>query len=269
MPGARPGRPRHHAGLPRPQAPPTWRAARGAGPDRRPRNGGHRRPPRAPAAAASPPRGGGAGRFQNRPARWGRGGESGLVSSLGRGGYLTPSPQNPTRSSRPPPRGEQPPIRASRPSPARPRLPHTHPWTPFSLLPPRSLNVRLPLPFPLGAALRRREARNLGRYHRAGPRGGTGWTIAASPSRPPRPLQPSVKGAGLGGAGRNSPRRPRPAAERRLGGRGGVIPRARPGCPKWSRPRALGTVSKEPCLEARRRPAAGGGKGPGPGTTAD
>lgn len=136
---------------------------------RPPHNGDHRRPrasppPRAPRALGAPEgsrtslRGGG------------RGGERGPSSSSGRGRYLTPFSATPLRRPATP-GDERAPIWATRPSPARPQSHHTHPWTPFSLLPPRSLNVRLPLAFPLGVALRRREARNLGRYHRARPRG--------------------------------------------------------------------------------------------------
>lgn len=130
-------------------------------------------------------------RFQNQPARWGRGRERGSPqppSSSGRGGNSNPFqrlhsviPVNP--------RDERLPVWVSQLSPARPRSHSAHPWTPFSRLPPRSLNVRLPLAFPLGAALRRRETRNLGRYHRARPRG---WPKRSEPvlsgSSLPKPL---------------------------------------------------------------------------------
>lgn len=125
-------------------------------------------------AASSPPRAGGAGRFQNRPARWGEGsgGEEKGGRRAPRAAAGTSHPSQQIHSVVPvTPRDERSLTWASQPPPARPRLHHTHPWTPFSLLPSRSLNVRLPLAFPLGAALRRRETRNLGRYHRARPRG--------------------------------------------------------------------------------------------------
>lgn len=103
------------------------------------------RPPQAPRApaAASPPDGGGAGRFQSRPTQWGRGRERGPSSSSGRGGYLTHFSETPLNCPGHPQR-QAVPIWESRPSPARPHFHHTHPWTPFSLLPSRSLNVRLP-----------------------------------------------------------------------------------------------------------------------------
>lgn len=137
---------------------------------RRPPHNGDRGRPRAPPPPHAPRAPGAPEGSRTGLPGGGRGEERGPSSSSGRGGYLTPPRQ--LHSVVPAtPRDEQPQIWVSRPSPARPLFPHTHPWTPFSLLPSRSLNVRLPLAFPLGAALRRRETRNLGRYHRARPRG--------------------------------------------------------------------------------------------------
>lgn len=150
-----------------------------------------RQAPRAP-AASSPPRAGGAGRFQSRPARWGEGKERRETPAiellgprrvphtlLGKAHSVVPAI----------PKDERPPIWASLPSPARPQSHHTHPWTPFSLLPSRSLNVRLPLAGPLDAALRRRGTRNLRRYHRAPATGeGEGGMSRRFPSFAPASL---------------------------------------------------------------------------------
>lgn len=125
------------------------------------------------------------------PPGGGRGRECGPPSSSGRGGNSNPFQQSPSVIPATP-RDGRPPVWVSRLSPARPRFHSTYPWTPFSLLPPRSLNVRLPLAFPLGAALRRRETRNLGRYHRARP---PGWAKRNEPvlsgSSLPKPLTQS------------------------------------------------------------------------------
>lgn len=106
VPGSRPGR-----------APPSARGLGGRRP--RPRSGrqGTRgptaatqwRPQQAPRdpAAASPQRGEGSGRFQNRPAQWGRGGERGLSNLWGSGGYLTFS-ETALHSSHPPPESNEP-----------------------------------------------------------------------------------------------------------------------------------------------------------------
>lgn len=155
-----------------------------------------RRPRRAPHApdyreAGPRARNAGAGRFQNQPAWWGEGkGTRTPPPELlgGRGG--NPNPFQQFHSVIPAtPRGERPPVWVSQLSPARPRSHSTYPWTPFSLLPPRSLNVRLPLTFPLGAALRRRETRNLGCYHRARPRG---WAKRDEPVLSGSPLPKSL-----------------------------------------------------------------------------
>lgn len=90
-------------------------------------------------------------RFQNQPAWWGRGRERGPPSPRARrAAAATPTPfGDSTQSSLPPPRDERLPVWVSQLSPARPRSRSAYPWTPFSRLPPRSLNVRLPLAFPL------------------------------------------------------------------------------------------------------------------------
>lgn len=185
------------SGPPRPQAPPTWREARGPPHPQPPHKGGPRRAPARSGHREAPARNAGAGRFQNQPALVGEGEGEGNADPRGR--RVAAGDSNPSRQlhsvTPATPRDERPPVGVSQPSPARPRSHSTHPWTPFSLLPPRSLNVRLPLAFPLGAALRRREARNLGRYHRAGPRGGARRFepgIAGSSVQKPG-TQPSLK----------------------------------------------------------------------------
>lgn len=133
---------------------------------------------RAPEGSRTSPPGGGRGRERGPPPE--------LLG--GRGG--NPNPFQQFHSVIPAtPRGERPPVWVSQLSPARPRSHSTYPWTPFSLLPPRSLNVRLPLTFPLGAALRRRETRNLGCYHRARPRG---WAKRDEPVLSGSPLPKSL-----------------------------------------------------------------------------
>lgn len=166
--GSRPGLAPPPRGAPEAEAPPAWREAGSAGPD-------GRHTMEATAGPAQPRRG-------EHPVRRGRWKVPELACPVGEGRGtwtlefvgLRRVPHilgNPTSVVPPTPRVERAPIWAAPLSPARPHFHHTHPWTPFSRLPSRSRNVRLPLAFPLGAALRRRETRNLGRYHRARLRG--------------------------------------------------------------------------------------------------
>eukprot|EP00072_Mus_musculus_P068606 XP_017170369.1 PREDICTED: uncharacterized protein LOC108167339 [Mus musculus] len=163
-------------------------------------------------------------------------------------------------------RDERLPVWVSQLSPAGPRSHSAYPWTPFSRLPPRSLNVRLLLAFPLGAALRRRETRNLGRYHRARPRG---WPKRSEPelfgSSLPKPLtrsspkEPDVT-SGLkkkGASGASAPVSEGYPRTRELLG-------ARRGGSEWLRPLALGTVSEESALEGDGGWREGWGKGSRP-----
>lgn len=119
---------------------------------------------------------------------------------------------------------------------------------------------------PKGAALRRRETRNLGRYHRARPRG---WPKRSEPelfgSSLPKPLtrsspkEPDVT-SGLkkkGASGASAPVSEGYPRTRELLG-------ARRGGSEWLRPLALGTVSEESALEGDGGWREGWGKGSRP-----
>lgn len=212
------------------------------------------RPPKG--SRTSPPSGGGEGNADPPPPP---------PSSSGRGGNSNPFRR--LHSVIPAtPRDERLPVWVSQLSPAGPRSHSAYPWTPFSRLPPRSLNVRLLLAFPLGAALRRRETRNLGRYHRARPRG---WPKRSEPelfgSSLPKPLtrsspkEPDVT-SGLkkkGASGASAPVSEGYPRTRELLG-------ARRGGSEWLRPLALGTVSEESALEGDGGWREGWGKGSRP-----
>ncbi|CAO2640464.1 hypothetical protein LEMLEM_LOCUS25350 [Lemmus lemmus] len=243
------------------KAPPTWREARGTRTDNRHTKEAKAGPAR-PGYREALARNAGAGRFQNQPAWWGRGRggrERGPPSSSGGGGNSNPSRQlhSVIPSTR---RDERPRVWVSQPSAARPRSHSTYPWTPFSRLPPRSLNVRLPLAVPLGAALRRREIRNLGRYHRARPRG---WARRFEPVIS-RALVPET-GDPILSKEQDVTRGLRKTPQRPARSRASVEARGL----EWLRPLALGTVSEESVQEGDGGWREGWGKGSRPGTTAD
>ena len=155
---------------------------------RPPHNGDQSRPRAYPPPRASRARGAPEGSRTGLP-RWGRGGSGGgrrPSSFSNRDGYLTSLSAGPLSRPGHPEKQAAPNLGILAVAGATAVPPYSPVDAIFSLLPSRSLNVRLPLAFPLGAALRRRETRNLGCYHRARPRGWEreGRTTAFSPFAP-------------------------------------------------------------------------------------